>query len=41
MERDFTAIARYGEFPLVLMVANTSPARTIQDFVAPARARPG
>lgn len=41
MERDFTAIARFGEFPLVLMVANTSPAQTVQDFVALARARPG
>lgn len=41
MERDFTAIARYGEFPLVLMVANNSPARSVQDFVALAKARPG
>jgi tripartite-type tricarboxylate transporter receptor subunit TctC len=41
MERDFTAIARYGEFPLVLMTANASPARTIQDFIGLARARPG
>lgn len=41
MERDFTAIARFGEFPLVLMVSNASPARTLQDFVALARARPG
>jgi len=41
MERDFTAIARFGEFPLVLMVANASPAQSVQEFVALARARPG
>jgi tripartite-type tricarboxylate transporter receptor subunit TctC len=41
MERDFTAIARYGEFALVLMVPPNSPATTVQDFVALAKARPG
>ncbi len=41
METDFTPIARYGEFPLVLMVANGSSIRTVQDLVQQARARPG
>ncbi len=41
MERDFTAIARFAEFPLVMMVNPALPSRTLQDFIAYARARPG
>jgi tripartite-type tricarboxylate transporter receptor subunit TctC len=41
MERDFTAIARIAEFPLVMMVNPALPVRTLQEFIAYARARPG
>jgi tripartite-type tricarboxylate transporter receptor subunit TctC len=41
MERDFTAIARIAEFPLVMMVNTALPAHTLQEFIALAKARPG
>ena len=41
MERDFTAIARIAEFPLVMMVNPALPVRTLQEFIAYAKARPG
>ncbi|MCC7426235.1 MAG: tripartite tricarboxylate transporter substrate binding protein [Alphaproteobacteria bacterium] len=41
MERDFTAIARIAEFPVVMMVNPSLPARTVQEFIALAKARPG
>jgi tripartite-type tricarboxylate transporter receptor subunit TctC len=41
MERDFTAIARIAEFPLLMMVSPSLPARTLQEFIALAKARPG
>jgi tripartite-type tricarboxylate transporter receptor subunit TctC len=41
MERDFTAIARIAEFPVLMMVNPSLPVRTLQQFVELARARPG
>lgn len=41
MERDFTAIARIAEFPVLMMVSPALPVQTLQDFVALAKARPG
>jgi tripartite-type tricarboxylate transporter receptor subunit TctC len=41
MDRDFTAIARVAEFPLLMMVSPSLPARTLQEFIALAKARPG
>ncbi|WP_426958969.1 Bug family tripartite tricarboxylate transporter substrate binding protein [Muricoccus radiodurans] len=41
MERDFTAIARIAEFPVVMMVSPSLPVRTLQEFIALAKARPG
>jgi len=39
--RDFAPIARIGYAPLVLVVPTTSPARTLKDLVAMAKAKPG
>jgi tripartite-type tricarboxylate transporter receptor subunit TctC len=39
--RDFTHVALMAEVPSVLVVSATSPIRTLADFVAAARARPG
>jgi tripartite-type tricarboxylate transporter receptor subunit TctC len=39
--RDFTHVALMAEVPSVLVVRATSPIRTLADFVAAARARPG
>ncbi len=41
MERDFVAIARFAEFPVVMMVNPRLPVRTLAEFIAYARARPG
>ncbi len=41
MERDFTAIARVAEFPVLMMVSLELPVQTLQEFVALAQARPG
>ena len=41
MERDFTAIARFAEFPVVIMVNPRLPVRTLAEFIVYARARPG
>lgn len=41
MERDFTAIARIAEFPVLMMVSPALSVQTLQDFVALAKARPG
>ena len=39
--RDFTAVGRVAETPLVLVVRTDSPARTLADLIAAARAKPG
>lgn len=39
--RDFTHVALMAEVPSVLVVSASSPIRTLADFVAAARARPG
>lgn len=39
--RDFAAVAGVGYAPLVLTVPASSPARTLQEFLAQARAKPG
>lgn len=39
--RDFTHVALMAEVPSVLVVSATSPIRSLADFVAAARARPG
>lgn len=40
-QRDFDPIARFGAIPNTLVVGKDSPARTLADFVAMARANPG
>ncbi|WP_149538582.1 Bug family tripartite tricarboxylate transporter substrate binding protein [Siccirubricoccus phaeus] len=40
-DRDFTAIARVADFPNVMVVSAELPVRSLQDFVAWARAWPG
>ena len=39
-ERDFTPVARIAETPLVLVVRTESPARTLADLIAAAKAKP-
>src|SRR4051812_26876425 len=39
--RDFTAVGRVAETPLVLVVRTESPARTLADLIATAKAKPG
>ena len=39
--RDFTAVGRIAETPLVLVVRVDSPARTLADLIAAAKAKPG
>ena len=39
--RDFTPAARIAETPLVLVVRTDSPARTLADLIATAKAKPG
>ena len=39
--RDFTPVARIAETPLVLVVRTDSPARTLADLIAAAKAKPG
>jgi len=39
--RDFTAVGRIAETPLVLVVRTDSPTRTLADLIAAARAKPG
>ena len=39
--RDFTAVGRVAETPLVLVVRTDSPARMLADLIATARAKPG
>jgi len=39
--RDFTPAARIAETPLVLVVRSDSPARTLADLIAAAKAKPG
>jgi tripartite-type tricarboxylate transporter receptor subunit TctC len=39
--RDFTPLLLMAEYPVVLVVTPSMPARTLADFVAYARARPG
>jgi len=39
--RDFTHLAMLARFPLALAVGASSPAQSLQDFVAIARAKPG
>jgi tripartite-type tricarboxylate transporter receptor subunit TctC len=40
-QRDLTPVSLLGFTPNVLVVANGNPARTVQDIIAQARARPG
>lgn len=40
-DRDFTHVALVAETPTVLLVPGTSPHRTLAEFLAAARARPG
>jgi tripartite-type tricarboxylate transporter receptor subunit TctC len=40
-QRDLTPVSLLGFTPNVLVVANSNPARTVQDIIAQARARPG
>ena len=39
--RDFTPIGHVGDAPSIMLVPNTSPARTVQDWIAYAKANPG
>jgi tripartite-type tricarboxylate transporter receptor subunit TctC len=39
--KDFTGVALFGSAPLVLVVHPSSPANSVQDIVAMARAKPG
>jgi tripartite-type tricarboxylate transporter receptor subunit TctC len=39
--RDFTAVARIAETPLVMVVRTDSPVRTLADLIATAKAKPG
>jgi tripartite-type tricarboxylate transporter receptor subunit TctC len=39
--RDFAAVARIGYAPLVIVVPAASPAKTLKDLIAQARAEPG
>ena len=39
--RDFTAVGRIAETPLVLVVRSDSPARTLADLIAAAKSKPG
>jgi tripartite-type tricarboxylate transporter receptor subunit TctC len=39
--KDFVPVARYALSPSFLLVPMTSPARTVQEYVALARAKPG
>lgn len=41
LDRDFIAIARIAEFPVVMMASPRLPVQTVQEFIAYARARPG
>ncbi|MGJ7496621.1 Bug family tripartite tricarboxylate transporter substrate binding protein [Variovorax sp. RT4R15] len=39
--RDFTPIAHVGDAPSIMLVPNTSPARTVREWIAYAKANPG
>jgi tripartite-type tricarboxylate transporter receptor subunit TctC len=39
--RDFTPLAHVGNAPSIMLVPNSSPAKSVQEFIALARARPG
>lgn len=39
--KDFTPVARVGYAPLVLVVEASSPAKSLKDFIAQAKAQPG
>jgi tripartite-type tricarboxylate transporter receptor subunit TctC len=39
--RDFTPIAHLGNAPSIMLVPNNSPAKTVQEWIAYARANPG
>ncbi len=39
--RDFTPLAHVGNAPSIMLVPNSSPAKSVQEFIALARSRPG
>ena len=41
VQKDFVPVAQFATSPTVLVVTNAMPAKTVQDFVAHARANPG
>ncbi|MBA2961917.1 MULTISPECIES: Bug family tripartite tricarboxylate transporter substrate binding protein [Ramlibacter] len=41
VQKDFTPIAQFATSPTVLVVTNAMPAKTVQEFVAYAKANPG